>query len=405
MLVLKIAWRYFWSKKSTNAINIIAWIGVTAIAIGAAALIVVLSVFNGFEELVKGLYSDFYTDIKIVPIRGKVLRLTEEQIKKIQSLKDVNSVSFSVEEKAVLVNGDFQSIIQLKAVDENYVKTVNISKHIVAGKFDLGSSENPLLVIGAGIENAIGIDVEKNVFPLTVYLPNQNASFTGLQSLNSYNVNTAGAFLLQQEFDNKYAFTNLAFLKYMLDLKSNEFSSIEIKLQKNINPIKIKNELSKLLGDEFLIQTLYEQNKSLFSIMQMEKWVIYALLTLILIISSFNIIGALTMLILEKKKDIALLQSLGAHKTLVQKIFTTNGLLIVVIGGVIGTILSLSFVFLQLKYKLIKLSTGSFVVDYYPVKILFSDIVLVLATIFLIGIFASWLPAKKAAEENITLRS
>lgn len=405
MLVLKIAWRYFWSKKSTNAINIIAWIGVTAIAIGAAALIVVLSVFNGFEELVKGLYSDFYTDIKIVPIRGKVLRLTEEQIKKIQSLKDVNSVSFSVEEKAVLVNGDFQSIIQLKAVDENYVKTVNISKHIVAGKFDLGSSENPLLVIGAGIENAIGIDVEKNVFPLTVYLPNQNANFTGLQSLNSYNVNTAGAFLLQQEFDNKYAFTNLAFLKYMLDLKSNEFSSIEIKLQKNINPIKIKNELSKLLGDEFLIQTLYEQNKSLFSIMQMEKWVIYALLTLILIISSFNIIGALTMLILEKKKDIALLQSLGAHKTLVQKIFTTNGLLIVVIGGVIGTILSLSFVFLQLKYKLIKLSTGSFVVDYYPVKILFSDIVLVLATIFLIGIFASWLPAKKAAEENITLRS
>lgn len=405
MLVLKIAWRYFWSKKSTNAINIIAWIGVTAIAIGAAALIVVLSVFNGFEELVKGLYSDFYTDIKIVPIRGKVLRLTEEQIKKIQSLKDVNSVSFSVEEKAVLVNGDFQSIIQLKAVDENYVKTVNISKHIVAGKFDLGSSENPLLVIGAGIENAIGIDVEKNVFPLTVYLPNQNASFTGLQSLNSYNVNTAGAFLLQQEFDNKYAFTNLAFLKYMLDLKSNEFSSIEIKLQKNINPIKIKNELSKLLGDEFLIQTLYEQNKSLFSIMQMEKWVIYALLTLILIISSFNIIGALTMLILEKKKDIALLQSLGAHKTLVQKIFTTNGLLIVVIGGVIGTVLSLSFVFLQLKYKLIKLSTGSFVVDYYPVKILFSDIALVLATIFLIGIFASWLPAKKAAEENITLRS
>lgn len=405
MLVLKIAWRYFWSKKSTNAINIIAWIGVTAIAIGAAALIVVLSVFNGFEELVKGLYSDFYTDIKIVPIRGKVLRLTEEQIKKIQSLKDVNSVSFSVEEKAVLVNGDFQSIIQLKAVDENYVKTVNISKHIVAGKFDLGSSDNPLLVIGAGIENAIGIDVEKNVFPLTVYLPNQNANFTGLQSLNSYNVNTAGAFLLQQEFDNKYAFTNLAFLKYMLDLKSNEFSTVEIKLQKNINPIKIKNELSKLLGNEFLIQTLYEQNKSLFSIMQMEKWVIYALLTLILIISSFNIIGALTMLILEKKKDIALLQSLGAHKTLVQKIFTTNGLLIVVIGGVIGTVLSLSFVFLQLKYKLIKLSTGSFVVDYYPVKILFSDIALVLATIFLIGIFASWLPAKKAAEENITLRS
>lgn len=405
MLVLKIAWRYFWSKKSTNAINIIAWIGVTAIAIGAAALIVVLSVFNGFEELVKGLYSDFYTDIKIVPIRGKVLRLTEEQINKIQSLKDVNSVSFSVEEKAVLVNGDFQSIIQLKAVDENYVKTVNISKHIVAGKFDLGSSDNPLLVIGAGIENAIGIDVEKNVFPLTVYLPNQNANFTGLQSLNSYNVNTAGAFLLQQEFDNKYAFTNLAFLKYMLDLKSNEFSTVEIKLQKNINPIKIKNELSKLLGNEFLIQTLYEQNKSLFSIMQMEKWVIYALLTLILIISSFNIIGALTMLILEKKKDIALLQSLGAHKTLVQKIFTTNGLLIVVIGGVIGTVLSLSFVFLQLKYKLIKLSTGSFVVDYYPVKILFSDIALVLATIFLIGIFASWLPAKKAAEENITLRS
>lgn len=405
MLVFKIAWRYFWSKKSTNAINIIAWIGVVAIAFGAGALIIVLSVFNGFEDLVKGLYSDFYTDLNIIPTQGKILRLTEEQIKNIRSNKSINAVSFSVEEKAVLVNGDFQSIIQLKAVDDNYLKVSNLSKHIVSGKYNVGNVENPLLILGAGIENAIGVDVEKNVFPLTIYLPNHTASFSGIQSLSSYNINPSATFLLQQEFDNKYALTNLAFLKYMLNLKSDEFSSVEIKLNEKVSATSVKIELEKELGSQYLVQTLYEQNKSLFSIMQMEKWVIYALLTLILLISSFNIIGALTMLVLEKKKDISVLQSMGADKKLIQKIFTSEGLLIVSIGGIIGTILAIAFVLLQLNYKLIKLSGGSFVVDYYPVKILVTDILLVVITIVVIGLIASWLPAKKAANQKLTLKA
>lgn len=405
MLVFKIAWRYFWSKKSTNAINIIAWIGVVAIAFGTGALIIVLSVFNGFEDLVKGLYSDFYTDLNIIPTQGKILRLTEEQIKNIRSNKSINAVSFSVEEKAVLVNGDFQSIIQLKAVDDNYLKVSNLSKHIVSGKYDVGNVENPLLILGAGIENAIGVDVEKNVFPLTIYLPNHTASFSGIQSLSSYNINPSATFLLQQEFDNKYALTNLAFLKYMLNLKSDEFSSVEIKLNEKVSAKSVKIELEKELGSQYLVQTLYEQNKSLFSIMQMEKWVIYALLTLILLISSFNIIGALTMLVLEKKKDISVLQSMGADKKLIQKIFTSEGLLIVSIGGIIGTILAIAFVLLQLNYKLIKLSGGSFVVDYYPVKILVTDILLVVITIVVIGLIASWLPAKKAANQKLTLKA
>lgn len=405
MLVFKIAWRYFWSKKSTNAINIIAWIGVVAIAFGTGALIIVLSVFNGFEDLVKGLYSDFYTDLNIIPTQGKILRLTEEQIKNIRSKKSINAVSFSVEEKAVLVNGDFQSIIQLKAVDDNYLKVSNLSKHIVSGKYNVGNVENPLLVLGAGIENAIGVDVEKNVFPLTIYLPNHTASFSGIQSLSSYNINPSATFLLQQEFDNKYALTNLAFLKYMLNLKSDEFSSVEIKLNEKVSATSVKIELEKELGSQYLVQTLYEQNKSLFSIMQMEKWVIYALLTLILLISSFNIIGALTMLVLEKKKDISVLQSMGADKKLIQKIFTSEGLLIVSIGGIIGTILAIAFVLLQLNYKLIKLSGGSFVVDYYPVKILVTDILLVVITIVVIGLIASWLPAKKAANQKLALKA
>lgn len=404
MLIFKIAWRYFWSKKSTNAINIIAWIGVLAIAIGSGALIIVLSVFNGFEDLVKGLYSDFYTDLKIIPAQGKMVRLTEEQIKNIRLNKSIKAVSFSVEEKAVLVNGDFQSIIQLKAVDDNYLKVSNLSKHIVSGKYDIGNVENPLLILGAGIENAIGVDVEKNVFPLTIYLPNHSASFSGIQSLNSYNINPSATFLLQQEFDNKYALTNLAFLKYMLNLKSNEFSSVEIKLNDEARAKNVKVELEKSLGSQYVVQTLYEQNKSLFSIMQMEKWVIFALLTLILLISSFNIIGALTMLVLEKKKDISVLQSMGADKKLIQKIFTLEGVLIVSIGGIMGTILAIAFVVIQLKYKLVKLSGGSFVVDYYPVKILVTDILLVVITIGLIGLLASWVPAKKAAKQKLTLR-
>jgi lipoprotein-releasing system permease protein len=399
------AWRYFRSKKSTHAINIIAWISVIAIAVGTAALIIVLSVFNGFEGLVKGMYTDFYADIRIAPSTGKIIQLSQQQIDQIRKTEAVEAFSLVAEEKAVLVNGDYQSIVFIKGVDENFTATNNISPHIVNGVFDIGTAEKPKIVIGAGIENATGINVERHLYPVTLFLPNRKATnLNSLEAMNAYNVDPAGTFLIQQDFDNKYIFSNLSFLKYMLDLKADEYSSVELKV-KNGQSKHVKEALQKLLGAAFLVQTRYEQNQSLFTVMQVEKWVIYGILSLILVVAAFNMIGALTMLVLEKQKDIAVLKAMGAENNLIQQIFLSEGFVLAGIGGTAGIILATSICFLQMQFKLIKLGGGTFVVDYYPVKMVATDFILVVITVFIIAISAAWIPSRKASLQQFSLKS
>lgn len=400
------AWRYFKGKKTTNAVNLIAWISILAIAVGAAALILVLSVFNGFEGLVKSLYADFYTDIRIAPQQGKFLTLTSDELQKIKGILGVQAITGIVEEKAVLVNDAFQSIIYLKGVDSNYTNVCGLSKHVYKGKYELGTSEKPMLYLGAGIENAVAVEPGLTLHPLTVYLPNSKANnFSGLDALNSYNVDVSGSFILQQDFDNKYAITNIDFLKYMLELSPDNYSAIEIKLNKYNNENVTKNALSNLLGKKYIVQTRYEQNQSLYTIMQIEKWVIYGILSLILVVAAFNMIGALTMLVLEKQKDIAVLKAMGANDTYIQRIFLKEGFLLAAIGGGSGILIAVFICFLQIKYKIIKLSGGSFIIDYYPVKMIPFDFLLVTITIFLIALLASWIPARKAGKQLFSLKS
>ncbi|HEX8677776.1 MAG TPA: ABC transporter permease, partial [Segetibacter sp.] len=311
-MTILFAWRYFKGKKTTNAVNLIAWISVLAIAVGAAALILVLSVFNGFEDLVKGLYADFYTDIRIAPSKGKFLTLSPAQFQRIKRTDGVKQLSTIAEEKAVLVNEESQSIIYLKGVDDQYPQVSGLSKHIFKGKFDRGTTDRPLLILGAGIANAVGAEPGMNITPLTVYLPNLKAkSFSGLDALNSYNANVSGSFILQQDFDNKYAITNIGFVKYMLDLRPEQFSAVEVALNYNADTEGVKESLQKLIGTAVKVETRYQQNQSLYTVMQVEKWVIYGILSLILVVAAFNMVGALTMLVLEKQKDIAVLKAMG----------------------------------------------------------------------------------------------
>ncbi len=400
------AWRYFKSKKSTNAINIIAWISVVAIAVGTASLIVVLSVFNGFEDLVRGLYGDFYSDIRIGATNGKVCNLTDQQLQQIRKVGGVKSISLVAEEKAVLVNADYQSIIYLKGVDNYYSSVNKLNAHIVRGKYDLGSVDKPSMVIGAGIENAVGVDPENVFFPLTVYLPNRKASsLKSSEALYSENVNVSGTFSVQQEFDNKYAFTNLAFVKYMLDMQPDEYTSVEVAL-KNADAIDdVQEQLQKILGQEYKVESRYQQNQSLYTVMQMEKWVIYGILCLILVVAAFNMIGALTMLVLEKQKDIAVLKAMGADEGYVQSIFLSEGFLLALVGGLSGILLAVGICLLQMKFHLIKLAGGTFIINYYPVKLIASDFVLVAATVFFVAILASWIPSRKAAFQEFSLKS
>lgn len=405
-MTILFAWRYFKGKKTTNAVNLIAWISILAIAVGAAALILVLSVFNGFEDLVKSLYADFYTDIRMTPAKGKFITLSPAQLQRIRRTTGVRQISKIAEEKAVLVNDEFQSIIYLKGVDSEYTRVSGLSKHMFRGKFDPGTTDHPLLILGAGIENAVGVEPGKNITPLTVYLPNFKAkNFSGLDALNSYNANVSGSFILQQDFDNKYAITNMGFMKYMLDLGPDQYSAVEIALYDDAETEWVKESLQKLMGSTVKVETRYQQNQSLYSVMQVEKWVIYGILSLILVVAAFNMIGALTMLVLEKQKDIAVLKAMGANDSYIQRIFLNEGFLLAAFGGISGIILAMFLCMLQIKYKLLKLSGGSFIIDYYPVKMVAGDFILVISTIVMISVLAAWIPSKKASRQQFSLKS
>jgi lipoprotein-releasing system permease protein len=400
------AWRYFRAKKTTNAINIIAWISIVAIIIGTASLILVLSVFNGFEDLVKSLYSSFYPDVKIAPISGKQITLTQQQLNQIRSVKGVRSVSLIAEEKALLQNGDYQSIVYLKGVDENYTSVTTVSDHIIKGSFNTGQPDRPLLVLGDAIENAVGVQSDRNLSPLVVYLPKKTEADLSnpLESISSDTINTSGSFRIQSDFDNKYAITNLGFVKQMLGMPNDVYSNAEISIRGDANEKEVKKSLMNILKNKYSVQTRYEQNRSLYSIMQVEKWVIYAILSLILTVASFNMIGALTMLVLEKKQDISVLHALGARQTFIQKIFLSEGLLLGIIGGAGGMLIAYLLAFVQITYKIIPLEGNSFLIDYFPVKLFFTDFLLVGLTVMAIALLASWIPARKAALQQFALR-
>ncbi len=407
-MYLAFAWRYFKAKKSANAINIIAWVTVGVIAFATACQILVLSVFNGFEGLVKSLYSSFYADIKIIPAKGKTFTLSSSQIKQIRQQPGITAFSLIAEEKALLQNGDMQTIVNLKGVDENYQLVTGVADKTVLGKFETGDAENPGLIVGSGIQNAAAISVGGALSSsvLTIILPKKIAVSISdpMQSLSEGNVTATGVFAIQQDFDNKYAITNIDFVKQQMGFASEEYSAVEIKIAGEVDPKEITKSLSILLGTAFKVQTKFEQNTSLYNTMRLEKWAIYAVLTLILLIAAFNMISALTMLVLEKQKDISVLQSMGADKRMILKIFLSEGLLLAGIGAVSGILLALAICFLQLKFHLIKLQGGSFLIDYFPVTLQGSDFMLVSGTVAFIAFLASWFPARKAASQLIELR-
>jgi lipoprotein-releasing system permease protein len=389
------AWRYFKAKKSTNAINVIAWISILAIVVGTSALIIVLSVFNGFEDLVKS------------PASGKVVSITPEQLQKLKAITGVNNFSLVVEEKAFLQNGEDQSVVYLKGVDDNYRYVSGVADHIVKGEYDLGTEDAPKLILGFGVENALGVQSERNIFPLQIYLPRKGNTemLDPMENISNDTIRTSSTFVIQQDFDNKYGITNIDFARRALRLGPDEYSGLEIKLNDPEQVDVIKKQVRKIFGDKYSVQDRYQQNQGLYSVMSMERWAIYAIASLVLLVAAFNMIGALRMLSLEKQKDIAVLYAMGATKSFIQKIFLTEGMLLAVIGGGIGMGIATAFAIAQIKYHLIALPGGSFLIDYFPVKLAIKDYLLVGVTVFVIALLASWRPSRKAVSEEFLLRS
>jgi len=404
---LLFAWRYFRAKKSTNAINIIAWVSMSAIVVGAAALILVLSVFNGFEDLVKSLYGSFYPDLKITPSSGKTLILNAQQLQQLRAVNGVRALSLVVEEQAVVENGDNVASPYLKGVDSNFTKVSGVPGKVDRGKFETGTPDQPLAVLGSGIEYNLGVEADLSA-PLDVYSFRKGGPSYTVDPLASYNhaeITTAGVFRIQQDFDEHYVITNLGFVQRMLGLQPDEYSGVELAVTDPARVTEVQQALLQFLGKDFKVQTRYQQNEKLYSVMGTEKWVIYIILTLILVVAAFNMVGALTMLVWDKQKDIHVLKALGASNGLVQKIFLSEGILLAVMGGVGGILLAALICELQLKFKLIPLQGGSFLIDYYPVKMVPTDFLLVFTTILIVAVLASWLPARKAAAQPIELRT
>jgi lipoprotein-releasing system permease protein len=404
---LLFAWRYFRAKKSTNAINIIAWVSMSAMIVGAASLILVLSVFNGFEDLVKSLYTSFYPDIKVSAASGKTLTLTPQQLEKLTQISGVRALSLVAQERGILENGANRQPAYLKGVDSNFLKVSGVGSKIASGKFDVGTADQPLGVLGAGVESTLGVEADRELLPLGVWLFRRGSDFSAdlMHSFNHESMATAGTFRIQSEFDDNYVITNIGFMKRMLGLGPDEYTAVELSIDDPTRTIPISRIISQTLGGSYLVQTRYQQNQSLYNVMSTEKWVIYVVLTLILVVAAFNMVGALTMLVWEKQKDIHVLKALGANDALIRRIFLSEGLLLALMGGLGGILLAVIICALQIKYKLIPLQGGSFLIDYYPVKLVATDFVLVLSTIIIVALLASWLPARKAAAQPISLKS
>ena len=406
-IILKFSWRYFRTKKSTHAINIISWVSVIAITFGTASLITIFSAFNGFESLVKSLYASFYPDIRVSPLKGKTMHLDLRQIQSLQKINSIESFSLVVEEKALLQNGSLQSVVTIKGIDKNYANVSGVDSSMYHGVYQTGNEEKPGLVMGIGVEQALGLQADRSLYPLTLFMPKKGMGQTTdpMSAVSSALVYPQGSFAIQSEFDNKYVLTNLDFIKTYMQYANDEYTAVEIKVKEGTDFLRLKQTIASELNEGFLIEDRYEQNKTLYSTIRLEKWAIFAIFTLILIVAAFNIIGSLSMLVLEKKKDIQVLKAMGADDLMIQKVFLAEGVLIGLIGTFFGIIISLLVYYLQITYKLVPLEGATFLIDYYPLQIVVSDFFLVVSTVFVIAVLAAWIPSRRAAQEAMELRN
>lgn len=390
-----IAKRYLISKKSHNLINIISIISVIGLAVGTMALIVVLSVFNGFENVIKSLYVTFNADLQITPVAGKTIYYNSFPADSISTIRGVKGITQVVEEDALFKYRDKQHIARIKGVSDNFIKLSRIDTMTVNGSFILKEGRTDFAVVGAGIAWYLDIYPQNITTLLSVFVPKRGnaSSFNFENAFNNRAVHPTGVFSIQQEFDEKYVIVPIRFARELLEYKD-EVTSIEIRFDAETDVDEIQDKVISILGQNYSVKNRFQQNESLFKILSSEKTAIFFILVFILILSSFNMIGSLSILIVEKRKDVSILANMGANLKLIKKIFFTEGILISTIGSIIGLILGFIILYVQENYGLLQLGggDGAFVISAYPVSMLLMDFVYVFATVMTIGIFATLYP-------------
>ena len=397
-LPLYIAKRYLLAKKSQNAINIISLIAVAGVAVGTMALITVLSVFNGFDSIIKSLYNSFDPEIKISLAEGKTFDPADYPFEEVSHLKAVLHFAEILEENVLLRYGDRQHIATILGVDDQFHLVTGVDTMIVDGSYKLWEKQRPMAIVGIGIAYHLAIGLNF-LNPINIYVIRRagNFSMNPERAINRRYIFPAGIFSIEQQINTKYLLVPLAFARDLLQYPT-EVTAIDLDIDDGADLEEVQEQIQSILGNTFRVQNRNEQNELFYRIMRSEKWAIFFILSFILIIASFNIIGSLTMLILDKREDINTLDSMGANAALIKRIFLLEGWMISFSGAVIGLILGSLLSWLQAKYGLIKLSgSGSFIIDAYPVVFRWLDVVKVFFTVVAIGFFAAWLPVRYIA--------
>lgn len=409
-LPLFIANRYLLAKKSHNLINIITWISILGISVGSFALIVVLSAFNGLEKVISSMNSRLTPDLQISPVKGKTIDLTAFPLGQLKDVQGVEYVIPTITEDALFRANDKQHIGQVKGVGLEY-QDIDRINDIVFGNDGLqlaDDEEHDFAVPGAGVAWYLGINANNPYAMVRVYVPKRgNASQMSLEnSFNSDILTVRSVFSTEQEQDEKLVLVPYEWLSELLEYE-NKANEVELFLTPNADANKVKKTVTALIGEDFTVKNQQEQQETLYKIMRSEKWAVYVILTFILILATFNVVGSLSMLMIDKRKDTEILKSMGADKRLIQRIFMNEGLLISVAGGIIGLLLGVILVLLQQQFGFVKFGTGgNYVVDAYPVLLKLKDVLLIFATILVVGCTSAFLTVRYAMrKESASLKA
>ena len=393
-----IARRYLFSKKKHNAINIISGISVCGVALATLALVCTLSVFNGFQDMVAGFFTAFDPELKITIREGKVFEPQGAAFQEVRSLQEIGVWTETLEENAMVQYKDRQAMAIIKGVEDNFEELTSIDSLLYgAGEFILHDSIVDYGVLGVELISELGTGLQF-VDPLQVYAPKRNVRVNMANPSASFNrdylFSPGVVFVVnQQKYDARYILTSLSFARNLFNYDT-EVSAVELKLKPGTDVTAVQRKIARILGDEFVVLDRYEQQADVFRIMEIEKFISYLFLTFILAIACFNVIGSLSMLILDKREDVETLRNLGADDRLIARIFLFEGRLISLFGALSGIVLGLLLCYIQQRFGIISLGggNGSFIVDAYPVSVHVTDVVLIFITVITVGFLSVWYP-------------
>ena len=394
LLPLKFAWRYIFAKRSVNVINLITGLSVFGLGVGAAAVILVLSVFNGFEQVIGGMFGKFNPSIIIKPARGKMISSDSIPLDQIKAIDGIRQVSLTLEETVFFEYEDSRAFGKIKGVDSVFTEVSTLGTTLIEGSFATKKQGRALGILGLGLRNKLGANSGDMFTSIRVYAAKRQSRGAFDQPFRVKDVYPQATFAIQQDYDQQYMFTNLKTVQDLLG-SPNASSAVEVGIAPDADSEDLADQVQDLLGENFIVQDRLEQDAELLRLMNIEKWLSYVILTLVLLLVSFNLIAGLWLIVLEKQRDVAILRAMGTQTADIRRIFLGVGFLLSILGAALGVILALVLYYLQVNYGLVSVPEG-LVVSAYPIELRFTDVLIVVLTVLGIGLLAS-VPATRRA--------